>query len=90
MWAALDSWLGTLGIDRCHMLGHSLGTLIAARLIPLSTSLKDCRAHHKPEDKQDQKGDDKDEEEQLGDPGSGGRDPSEAEHAGDDRNDQEK
>jgi len=29
--AALDRWLGALGIDRCHMLGHSLGTLIAAR-----------------------------------------------------------
>jgi pimeloyl-ACP methyl ester carboxylesterase len=28
---ALDRWLGALGIDRCHMLGHSLGTLIAAR-----------------------------------------------------------
>jgi pimeloyl-ACP methyl ester carboxylesterase len=29
--AALDRWLGALRIDRCHMLGHSLGTLIAAR-----------------------------------------------------------
>ena len=28
--AALDAWLGALGIDRCHVLGHSLGTLIAA------------------------------------------------------------
>jgi pimeloyl-ACP methyl ester carboxylesterase len=29
--AALDAWLGALDIARCHMLGHSLGTLIAAR-----------------------------------------------------------
>lgn len=29
--AALDAWLGALGIDRCHLVGHSLGTLIAAR-----------------------------------------------------------
>ena len=29
--AALDSWLGALGIDRCHLVGQSLGTLIAAR-----------------------------------------------------------
>jgi pimeloyl-ACP methyl ester carboxylesterase len=28
---ALEALLGTLGIDRCHLLGHSLGTLIAAR-----------------------------------------------------------
>jgi pimeloyl-ACP methyl ester carboxylesterase len=30
MWR-LDRWLGALRIDRCHMLGHSRGTLIAAR-----------------------------------------------------------
>jgi pimeloyl-ACP methyl ester carboxylesterase len=29
--AALDSWLGAVRIDCCHILGHSLGTLIAAR-----------------------------------------------------------
>jgi pimeloyl-ACP methyl ester carboxylesterase len=29
--AALDAWLGVLGIDRCHLIGQSLGTLIAAR-----------------------------------------------------------
>src|SRR5439155_10114491 len=29
--AALDVWLGALGIDRVHLLGHSLGTLIATR-----------------------------------------------------------
>jgi pimeloyl-ACP methyl ester carboxylesterase len=29
--AALDAWLGALGIDRCHLVGQSLGTLIAAR-----------------------------------------------------------
>lgn len=29
--AALDGWLGALGIDRCHLVGQSLGTLIAAR-----------------------------------------------------------
>jgi pimeloyl-ACP methyl ester carboxylesterase len=29
--AALDAWLGALGIDRCHLAGQSLGTLIAAR-----------------------------------------------------------
>ena len=29
--AALDSWLGALAIDRCHLVGQSLGTLIAAR-----------------------------------------------------------
>ena len=29
--AALDAWLGALDIARCHLLGHSLGTLIAAR-----------------------------------------------------------
>jgi pimeloyl-ACP methyl ester carboxylesterase len=28
---ALDAWLGALGIDRCHLIGQSLGTLIAAR-----------------------------------------------------------
>src|SRR2546430_9387862 len=27
---ALDRWLGALGIDRCHLVGQSLGTLIAA------------------------------------------------------------
>lgn len=30
--AALDAWLGALGISRCHLLGHSLGTLIGTRL----------------------------------------------------------
>jgi pimeloyl-ACP methyl ester carboxylesterase len=29
--AALDAWLGALSIDRCHLAGQSLGTLIAAR-----------------------------------------------------------
>jgi pimeloyl-ACP methyl ester carboxylesterase len=29
--AALDAWLTALGVDRCHVVGHSLGTLIAAR-----------------------------------------------------------
>src|SRR5262252_4836217 len=29
--AALDDWLDALGIARCHLLGHSLGSLIAAR-----------------------------------------------------------
>jgi pimeloyl-ACP methyl ester carboxylesterase len=29
--AALDAWVGALGIDRCHLVGQSLGTLIAAR-----------------------------------------------------------
>ena len=29
--AALDDWLDALGIPRCHLLGHSLGSLIAAR-----------------------------------------------------------
>jgi pimeloyl-ACP methyl ester carboxylesterase len=29
--AALDAWLGAIGIDRCHLVGQSLGTLIAAR-----------------------------------------------------------
>jgi pimeloyl-ACP methyl ester carboxylesterase len=29
--AALDVWLDALGISRCHLLGHSLGTLISAR-----------------------------------------------------------
>jgi pimeloyl-ACP methyl ester carboxylesterase len=29
--AVLDAWLGALGIDRCHLVGQSLGTLIAAR-----------------------------------------------------------
>jgi pimeloyl-ACP methyl ester carboxylesterase len=29
--AALDAWLGALDIARCHLVGHSLGTLIAAR-----------------------------------------------------------
>jgi pimeloyl-ACP methyl ester carboxylesterase len=29
--AALDVWLGVLAIDRCHLVGQSLGTLIAAR-----------------------------------------------------------
>ena len=29
--AALDAWLGALGVDRCHLVGQSLGTLIAAR-----------------------------------------------------------
>jgi len=29
--AALHAWLGALGIGRCHLVGHSLGTLIAAR-----------------------------------------------------------
>ena len=29
--AALEAWLGALGIERCHIVGHSLGTLIAAR-----------------------------------------------------------
>jgi pimeloyl-ACP methyl ester carboxylesterase len=29
--AALWAWLGALGIERCHLLGHSLGALIAAR-----------------------------------------------------------
>jgi pimeloyl-ACP methyl ester carboxylesterase len=29
--AALDAWLAALGIDRCHLVGQSLGTLIAAR-----------------------------------------------------------
>jgi pimeloyl-ACP methyl ester carboxylesterase len=28
--ASLDAWLGALGIDRCHLVGQSLGTLIAA------------------------------------------------------------
>jgi pimeloyl-ACP methyl ester carboxylesterase len=28
---ALDAWLAALGIDRCHLVGQSLGTLIAAR-----------------------------------------------------------
>jgi len=28
--AALDDWLDALGIARCHLLGHSLGSLIAA------------------------------------------------------------
>jgi pimeloyl-ACP methyl ester carboxylesterase len=28
---ALDAWLAALGVDRCHVVGHSLGTLIAAR-----------------------------------------------------------
>jgi pimeloyl-ACP methyl ester carboxylesterase len=29
--AGLDTWLGALGIDRCHLVGQSFGTLIAAR-----------------------------------------------------------
>jgi pimeloyl-ACP methyl ester carboxylesterase len=29
--AALDAWLGAVGIERCHLVGQSLGTLIAAR-----------------------------------------------------------
>jgi pimeloyl-ACP methyl ester carboxylesterase len=29
--AALDTWLGALGIERCHLVGQSLGTLVAAR-----------------------------------------------------------
>lgn len=29
--AALDGWLGAIGVDRCHLVGQSLGTLIAAR-----------------------------------------------------------
>ena len=29
--AALDGWIGALGIKRCHLVGQSLGTLIAAR-----------------------------------------------------------
>jgi pimeloyl-ACP methyl ester carboxylesterase len=29
--AALDAWLGALAVDRCHLVGQSLGTLIAAR-----------------------------------------------------------
>jgi pimeloyl-ACP methyl ester carboxylesterase len=29
--AALNVWLSALGIDRCHLVGQSLGTLIAAR-----------------------------------------------------------
>jgi len=29
--AALDAWLRALDIDRCHLVGQSLGTLIAAR-----------------------------------------------------------
>ena len=29
--AALHAWFGALGIERCHLVGHSLGTLIAAR-----------------------------------------------------------
>jgi pimeloyl-ACP methyl ester carboxylesterase len=29
--AALDAWLSALDIDRCHLVGQSLGTLIAAR-----------------------------------------------------------
>jgi pimeloyl-ACP methyl ester carboxylesterase len=29
--AALDAWLGALGVERCHIVGHSLGTLIGAR-----------------------------------------------------------
>jgi pimeloyl-ACP methyl ester carboxylesterase len=29
--SALDAWLSALGIDRCHLVGQSLGTLIAAR-----------------------------------------------------------
>jgi pimeloyl-ACP methyl ester carboxylesterase len=28
--AAFDVWLGALGIDRCHLVGQSLGTLVAA------------------------------------------------------------
>ena len=28
--ATLHAWLGALGIERCHLVGHSLGTLIAA------------------------------------------------------------
>jgi pimeloyl-ACP methyl ester carboxylesterase len=29
--AALNAWLGALSVDRCHLVGQSLGTLIAAR-----------------------------------------------------------
>ncbi len=29
--AALHAWLGALGMERCHLVGQSLGTLIAAR-----------------------------------------------------------
>ena len=29
--AALNTWLGALSVDRCHLVGQSLGTLIAAR-----------------------------------------------------------
>jgi hypothetical protein len=52
--------------------------------------LEQGRPHHKPNDKENQKGDDKDEKEHLGDPGSRSRDPGEAEQSGDDRNNQEK
>jgi len=66
-------------------IGHS-----ASPAAPLTTALEDGRPHHKPEHKQNHKGDEKDEEEHLGDPGSGHRDSGEAEHASDDRNDEEK
>jgi len=65
-------------------IGHS-----ASPAAPLTTALEDGRPHHKPKHKQDHKGDEKDEEEHLGDPGSGHRDSGEAEHASDDRNDEE-
>jgi pimeloyl-ACP methyl ester carboxylesterase len=29
--ASLDAWLGTVGIERCHLVGQSLGNLIAVR-----------------------------------------------------------
>jgi pimeloyl-ACP methyl ester carboxylesterase len=31
--AALDAWLGALDVGRCHLVGHSLGALIAARFV---------------------------------------------------------
>ena len=70
-------WPGTGGFFACYFLR-------------LTAALEQGRAHHKPKDKENQEGDNKDEEEHLGDTGSSGGDPGEAEQAGNDRNDKEK
>src|SRR5215471_13036631 len=73
-----------------HRAGFFFASDRTGQFVPLSSALEDCRAHHKPKIRKTTKADDKDEEEHLGDPGSSSRDPSEAEQAGDDRNNQEK
>jgi hypothetical protein len=59
------------------------------RFLPVTAALEQGRPHDKSKDKEDHKSNDKDEEEHLSDPGSRSRDPSEAEQAGDDRNNEE-